>query len=60
LKDMAMAVQKRERNLIQESLAYEASAIQALDRELGESEGGNVPVLRVINRSVMPPVMNLI
>lgn len=60
LKDMAQSVQKREDNLIQEALAYEQSAIRELNLQLEMSEGGNVPIIRVINTAIGDPVENFL
>lgn len=50
LKLMAMAILKEERNLFDESMAYEAKAIKELNDELGSFEGdGVVATLRTEN-----------
>lgn len=53
LKDMCQAIKKREDNLIAESLAYEASAVQVLEQELSNFHGdGTVDPVQVQNAGV--------
>jgi hypothetical protein len=47
IKLMAMAILKENRNLFEESMAYEAKAIKELQDELSSFEGdGALPILR--------------
>lgn len=62
LKLMVMALLKEERNLFEESMAYEAKAVQLLQEELSAYEGdGALPTLKTEGRDtwgagVMTPV----
>lgn len=53
LKDMCQAIKKRENNLIAEALAYEASAVAELERELSNFHGdGTIDPVQTINSAV--------
>lgn len=53
LKDMVQSIMKREKNLMGEAAAYEASALNELEKELHAYEGdGFVPTLRVQDRDI--------
>jgi hypothetical protein len=62
LKDMCMAIYKRENNLPMDSAAYEASAINELQKELSHHRGsGVVNPVRMQGREIGgPAVLNLI